>query len=312
MSSTNRLARLLNLVPYLVARPEGVPMSEIAADFGVDVEQVQADLTMLWMCGLPGYGPGDLIDIAFDADAVRVLFAAGMDRPVRLAAHEALALSVALRVLADTPGVGDRAAIASALDKLAAAAGEAPADVTVRDTVTDPAAEKYAALVASGHAARITYYSAHRDTTSERVVDPIEIVVAEGHAYLRAWCRTAGEIRQFRIDRIDACSELDEPSEPLRLTNQPAPTAFLASELPRIELLLGPGAKGVSDSYPCEEVAGEPDGRRRVVMRVRDLDWARRFVLGLGGEAEVVAPAELRDAVRQTAASALARYAPAA
>nr|BFF26215.1 hypothetical protein GCM10025732_41800 [Glycomyces mayteni] len=47
-------------------------------------------------------------------------------------------------------------------------------------------------------------------------------------------------------------------------------------------------------------------------MRVRDLDWARRFVLGLGGEAEVVAPAELRDAVRQTAASALARYAPAA
>ncbi|SDK78183.1 proteasome accessory factor C [Glycomyces sambucus] len=310
--TTNRLARLLNLVPYLVARPGGVPIHEIAADFGVDAEQVQADLTMLWMCGLPGYGPGDLIDIAFDADAVRVLFAAGMDRPVRLAAHEALALSVALRVLADTPGVGDRGAIASALDKLAAAAGEAPADVTVRDTVTDPQAEKYAALVASGHAARITYYSAHRDTTSERVVDPIEIVVAEGHAYLRAWCRTAGEIRQFRIDRIDACTELDEPSEPLRLTNQPAPTAFLASELPRIELLLGAGAKGVSDSYPCEEVVGEPDGRRRVVMRVRDLDWARRFVLGLGGEAEVVAPAELRESVRQTARSALDRYAPAA
>jgi proteasome accessory factor C len=310
--TTNRLTRLLSLVPYLTARPEGVPLAEVARDFGVPDRQLRRDLELLWMCGLPGYGPGDLIDIAFDADTVRILFAAGMDRPVRLAAHEALALSVALRVLADTPGVGDRAAIASALDKLAAAAGEAPADVTVRDTVTDPQAEKYAALVASGHAARITYYSASRDTTSERVVDPIEIVVAEGHAYLRAWCRTAGEIRQFRIDRIDACTELEEPSEPLRLTNPPAPTAFLASELPRIELLLGAGAKGVSDSYPCEEVAGEPDGRRRVVMRVRDLDWARRFVLGLGGEAEVVAPAELRDAVRQTARSALARYAPAA
>jgi proteasome accessory factor C len=304
----NRLARLLNLVPYLVARPEGVPIAELAADFGVDADQIQSDLTMLWMCGLPGYGPGDLIDIAFDADAVRVLFAAGMDRPVRLAAHEALALSVALRVLGDTPGVGDRAAIASALGKLAAAAGEAPADVTVRDTVTDPQAERYAALVASGHAARITYYSASRDTTSERVVDPIEVVAADGHAYLRAWCRTAGEIRQFRIDRIDACSELDEPSEPLRLTNQPAPTAFLASELPRIQLLLGPGATTVTDAYPCDEIVGESDGRRRVTMRVRDLDWARRFVLGLGGEAEVLAPAELRDAVRQTARAALDRY----
>ncbi len=306
--TSNRLARLLNLVPYLVARPEGVPIAELAADFGVDADQIQSDLTMLWMCGLPGYGPGDLIDIAFDADEVRVLFAAGMDRPVRLAAHEALALSVALRVLADTPGVGDRAAIASALDKLAAAAGEIPADVTVRDTVIDPQAERYAALVASGHAARITYYSASRDTTSERVVDPIEVVAADGHAYLRAWCRTAGEIRQFRIDRIDACSELDEPSEPLRLTDQPAPTAFLASELPRIQLLLGPGAKTVTDAYPCDEIVGEADGRRRVTMRVRDLDWARRFVLGLGGEAEVLAPAELRDAVRQTAGAALARY----
>ncbi len=156
--------------------------------------------------------------------------------------------------------------------------------------VTDPQAERYAALVASGHAARITYYSASRDTTSERVVDPIEVVAADGHAYLRAWCRTAGEIRQFRIDRIDACSELDEPSEPLRLTNQPAPTAFLASELPRIQLLLGPGATAVTDAYPCDEVIGESDGRRRVTMRVRDLDWARRFVLGLGGEAEVLAP----------------------
>ncbi|WP_030155921.1 YafY family protein [Glycomyces sp. NRRL B-16210] len=309
---TSRLARLLNLVPYLVSRPEGVPLAELAADFGVSVEQIQDDLTMLWMCGLPGYGPGDLIDLAFDADTVRVLFAAGMDRPVRLAAHEALALSVALRVLADTPGVGDRAAIASALDKLAAAAGEAPADVTVRDSVADPGAERYADLVASGHAARITYYSASRDTTSERVVDPIEVVAADGHAYLRAWCRTAGEIRQFRIDRIDACAELDEPSEPLRLTNQPAPTAFLESELPRIELLLGPGAKSVTDSYPCESVTGEPDGRRRVTMRVRDLDWARRFVLGLGGEAEVLAPAELRESVRQSARAALARYAAAA
>ncbi|MEU6859969.1 WYL domain-containing protein [Glycomyces sp. NPDC046736] len=305
--STSRLARLLNLVPYLVNRPDGVPVTEIAADFDVPADQIQSDLTMLWMCGLPGYGPGDLIDLAFDGDGVRVLFAAGMDRPVRLAAHEALALSVALRVLDDTPGVGDRAAIASALDKLAAAAGEAPADVTVRETA-GPGAERYADLVASGHAARITYYSASRDTTSERVVDPIEVIVADGHAYLRAWCRTAGEIRQFRVDRIDACAELDEPSEPLRLTNPPAPTAFLASELPRIELLLGPGAKGVVDSHPCDSVTGEADGRRRVTMRVRDLDWARRFVLGLGGEAEVVAPAELRESVRQTASAALARY----
>ncbi|GAB3234081.1 WYL domain-containing protein [Glycomyces halotolerans] len=317
MSVNTRLARLLNLVPYLVARPGGVPIEELAADFDVSVAQMRADLTLLWMCGLPGYGPGDLIDIAFDADAVRVNFAAGMDRPVRLAGHEALALSVALRVMADTPGVGDRAAIESALGKLAAAAGVETADVPVRDTVAESDVERYAGLVASGRAARITYYSASRDSTSERVVDPIEVVAADGHAYLRAWCRTAGEVRQFRLDRIDACTELDEeaaaglasgnPAQSPR-SAEPAPTAFLEGELPIIELRLSPGAKSITDSHPCEEIIGEPDGHRRVKMRARDLDWARRFVLSLGGEARVLAPAELREAVRTTAKAALDRY----
>ncbi|GAB4003190.1 hypothetical protein GCM10029992_43840 [Glycomyces albus] len=169
--------------------------------------------------------------------------------------------------------------------------------------------ERYAALVASGRAARITYYSASRDTTSERVIDPIEVVAAEGHAYLRAWCRTAGQVRQFRLDRIDACARLDEPAEPLRMSPEAAPTAFLESELPLIELRLGPGAKWITDAYPYEQVTGEADGCRRVTMRARDLDWARRFVLGLGGEAQVLAPAELREAVKDTARAALDRYA---
>ncbi|WP_026931693.1 helix-turn-helix transcriptional regulator [Glycomyces tenuis] len=317
-----RLARLLNLVPYLVARPEGVPIRELADDFGVSIAQVRADLTLLWMCGLPGYGPGDLIDIAFDADTVRVNFAAGMDRPVRLAGHEALALSVALRVLADTPGVGDRAAIASALDKLAAAAGVEAAEVPVRDTVVESDVERYAALVESGNAARITYYSASRDTTSERVIDPIEVVAADGHAYLRAWCRTANEVRQFRLDRIDACAPIDEPARPPAVAGsagrsltgaaEPAPTAFLERELPLIELRLSPVGQAITDSHPCEEIIGEADGYRRVKMRARDLEWARRFVLSLGGEAQVIAPAELRESVRSAARAALDRYGEAA
>ncbi len=32
--------------------------------------QLREDLELLWVCGLPGYGPGDLIDMAFDGDRV--------------------------------------------------------------------------------------------------------------------------------------------------------------------------------------------------------------------------------------------------
>ncbi|MDQ1647180.1 MAG: proteasome accessory factor, partial [Cryptosporangiaceae bacterium] len=52
----------------------------------------------------------------------------------------------------------------------------------------------------------------------------------------------------------------------------------------------------------------EPDGRWLVSLRASDLGWARRLVLSLGHDAEVMAPAELAADVRAEAAAALAAY----
>src|SRR4051794_10761734 len=95
-SNEERLPRLLALVPYLQARP-GISVAEAAADFNVSEAQLRKDLTLLWMCGLPGHGPGDLIDLAFEGEAVSVVFDAGMSRPLRLAAEEGLAVGVGPR-----------------------------------------------------------------------------------------------------------------------------------------------------------------------------------------------------------------------
>ena len=122
---SDRLARLLNLVPYLLARP-GIPVRDAAADLGVSERQLREDLELLWVCGLPGYGPGDLIDMAFDGDRVTITYDAGIDRPLRLTQDEALALVVALRMLAEVPGAHDRDAVERALAKLESAAGTTP------------------------------------------------------------------------------------------------------------------------------------------------------------------------------------------
>ncbi len=122
-ASADRLARLLNLVPYLLARP-GIEIAEAAGDLGVTERQLREDLELLWVCGLPGYGPGDLIDMAFDGDRVTITYDAGIDRPLRLTPDEALALVVALRMLAETPGVANREAVERALAKIEDAAGD--------------------------------------------------------------------------------------------------------------------------------------------------------------------------------------------
>ncbi|MEJ7796310.1 MAG: DeoR family transcriptional regulator, partial [Nocardioides sp.] len=57
-----QVARLLTLVPYLHSRGQ-VRVDEAAEALGTTPEQVRRDLRVLFMCGLPGGYPDDLIDV---------------------------------------------------------------------------------------------------------------------------------------------------------------------------------------------------------------------------------------------------------
>ena len=308
-----RLGRLLNLVPYLLARP-GILVAEAADDLGVTERQLREDLELLWVCGLPGYGPGDLIDMAFDGDRVTITYDAGIDRPLRLTQDEALALVVALRLLAQVPGVQNRDAIERALAKIESAAGDAAADLPVAVRMPGAGAERIAELqgaVQRRHALQMTYYTATRDEVTDRVVDPMRVVLVGGFAYLEAWCRRAEAVRLFRADRIDSLTELDEPSAPppdARPGDMSTGVFTPSEELPLVTLRIGRWARWITEYYPCERVVEESPECWLVSLRASDLTWARRLVLSLGSEVTVVAPAELAEAVRVEARAALAAY----
>jgi len=310
-ASADRLGRLLNLVPYLLARP-GIRIAEAAGDLGVTERQLREDLELLWMCGLPGYGPGDLIDMAIDGDQVTITYDAGIDRPLRLTPDEALALAVALRMLAETPGLADRAAVQSALAKVESAAGGlADSPVAVRLPGNADRLDTVRSAVERRKALHITYYAATRDETTERVVDPMRVLVAEGHGYLEAWCRRAGAVRLFRVDRIDGMTELDEPAAPPPQA-QPVDLSdgvFLPTpDQPLITLRVGRSGRWITEYYPCERVVEESPELWLVSLRAADLGWARRLVLGLGPDVTVVSPDALAEAVRDQAEVALAAY----
>jgi proteasome accessory factor C len=309
----DRLARLLNLVPYLLARP-GIAVSEAAADLGVSDRQLREDLELLWVCGLPGYGPGDLIDMAFDGDRVTITYDAGIDRPLRLNQDEALALVVALRMLAQVPGVQNLDAVERALAKIESAAGDAAADLPVLASQTSAGMERVADLqgaVARRHAMRLTYYTATRDEITERVVDPMRVLVVGGRIYLEAWCRRAEAVRRFRADRIESATELDEPAAPppdAQFTDVSEGIFSPSPELPLVTLRIGRWSRWITEYYPCEQVVEESPERWLVSLRASDLAWARRLVLGLGPDVIVLGPPELVTAVRAEAESALSAY----
>ena len=112
-TAASRLSRLLALVPWLTANP-GVTVDEAAAHFDVSADQLEKDLFLLICTGRPGHFHDDLVDIQFwDEDRrITVLDPQSLDRPLRLSPDEAASLLVALRVLAQLPGVSDRDAVA--------------------------------------------------------------------------------------------------------------------------------------------------------------------------------------------------------
>ena len=313
---STRLVRLLNMVPYFQANPS-VTYAKAAADLGVNRKQLEQDLNQLWMCGLPGYTPGDLIDFEFVGDTIKVTFSAGMDKPLRLTSPEATGLLVALRALAEIPGVLDPAAARSATAKIEAAAGTV-VDDDIPTAVDEPApAESDVAgsvreAVRDKRALAIEYYSASRDALSRRIVDPIRVVLVGDQSYLEGWCREAEGVRLFRFDRIVDVEVLDEVAAPPRpVTEAPPNTALFDADpsLPAATLLIGPRAAWMLEYFPMRILRELPDGYCEVAMTFAAEEWMTRLLLGFGSDVQVLEPLSLVGSVRRAATAALAAYA---
>jgi proteasome accessory factor C len=312
--ATDHLPRLLALVPWLLAHPD-TPVGEVAEQFGVDEKQVRRDLELIWMCGLPGHGPGDLIDVVYDGDRVSLSNADTISRPLRLAPDEALALVAALRALLGLPGLVATQAVDRALAKLEAAAGGVGDEVGVApEPAADPGVVATVAdALGAGRRLRMTYWVPARDEASERDVDPIRMFTADGVPYLVGWCRRVDDVRTFRLDRALEMTALDVPAEVPPEARQRALDAGVFTPSPDdrvVTLELEPAGRWVADYYPCESVTERGDGGLVVTMRARDDAWLRRLALGLAGTGRVVAPSELAAEVRDAASIALDRYAP--
>jgi proteasome accessory factor C len=311
--SLGRLPRLLALVPYLLQHP-GVRVAEVADLFGVSEAQLRKDLELLWVCGLPGHGPGDLIDLEFEGDTITLSEPAGVTRPLRLTVDEALALVVALRTLAETPGLADKDVVGRALAKVEAAAGEA-AEPAGRVEVLVEGEERVLPVVREaldrGRRLHLGYYVPGRDETTERDVDPLRLLLVEGRTYLEAWCLRVEGVRLFRLDRVVAVDLLEAPAEPHPEAEQRDLSQGLFQPSPGdqlVSLALGPGAHWVADYHPCESVEDLGDGTLVARLRTPDTAWVRRLALRLGASGRVIEPPGLAEAVRGDAARALSAY----
>ena len=313
VTSAERLRRLLALVPYVAAR-RAVGLAEAAETFGMTERELIDDLNLAWCVELKAPEPYCPIDLSYEDGEITISQAESIARPLRLAADEASALLVALRMCAEAGG--DSSAVARLIAKIEAAAGAAGAPSSQLTVLTESPdgpgiSATLAAALAAAKRVHLRHYAWGRDEVTERDVDPMRLLVVEGRPYLEGWCRRAEAVRLFRLDRVLAVEVLDLPAQVPEEAEERDVDAGLfrpSDSDVRVELDLAPDARWIAESYPCESVTELGDGWLRVVLRTPNTSLVRRLALRLGENARIASPVALAAEVREAAAATLALY----
>jgi len=310
--TSERLRRMLVVVPYLIQHP-GTAVAEAAGMFDLTEEELLDDLGLLFVSGLPPYGPGDLVDVDIQEGRIWISMAAYFSRPLRLTRSEALALFLRGTSLSATPGVPEAPALASALAKLAdglgpETLGELPDRVAAAATREPESLAILRDAVEGRERVRIEYHAASSAETSTREIDPEVVFSAIGHWYVAAWDAGADAERLFRVDRIRSTERTGERFSPRGLEGAGRSLYTPTERDVDVRLRLAPAARWVAEYYETVGDVQRDDGTLEIVVPAARLEWLERLALRLGRDLEIVDPPELRGRVRDLAAATLARY----
>lgn len=288
------------MLPWLMEVGE-VPLTEVARRYGMTEAEVQTDLELVAVCGLPPF-IDEMIDVFVDDGVVYVGVPRLFTRPLRLTALEGFALLTAGRAAMELPGADPAGPLGRGLDKLARVLGQAGVDTGEDDTAgvvielgRPPFTEVLAEAAANGSELTVAYYTPARDEVAERTIVPRLVFADSGRWYVVADDDRSGDRRTFRVDRIESAVPTGRLSASDEVPS--VPEGFFAdADLPRAVLRLAPEARWVVEEYPVDTVVDGVDGWYEVRLPVSSDRWLAKLLIRLGPTAELVEPAEFTGA----------------
>lgn len=317
----NRTDRLVGMVMHLQGR-RVVRAEELAEHYGISLRTVYRDISALGEAGVPVIG---------EAGVGYSLVKGYHLPPVMLTAEEAGALFTGGELAKKFTDGSLNAAVDGALAKLRAIL---PADRKdhlehlARGTViaTAPGASWSGAeagggapclavvqqAVARRRVLAMSYRGRERSEETTRQVEPLGVVFYGGNWYLVAWCRLRGDLRHFRVDRIQNLDlqvetfgtrdgfSLDAHMEDYARQGETFPAkVWFAREVQD---------RARAESFATLAAGAESDGGAEFSLMTWSYDWLARWLLSFGDKAEAIEPPALRKRVRMEAEAVAARY----
>jgi proteasome accessory factor C len=262
----------------------------------------------------------------------------GQTLELEMDAEDAAAVISGLRMLAAQPGSPLRIHARSALRKLSFDFSDAMApessDANLEDSVIqmeDPEVEAAAAQLAVLQSAlehRETvyfhYWSMRRGVPTSRFVDPWGLLYEAGKWYLIGRDHDTDTPRMFRVGRMDevAIHPRAAGADPFRIPEGfrirdwagRHPWEFGPPEIPTVQvhvLVRFPRSRWAERNGLGTTVQEHPNGDMERSFEVRDPDAFARWVLGMGGDVQILAPADVAARVQRLANDLANRHQPA-
>ena len=292
-----RTARLLDLVPYINTH-QGIALKDLAAVFEVSNAQMVNDLTTLWMCGLPGYTPLELMDLDFESGYVNISNAPTLAKPRSVTFDEGVALILGLDLLRASIAT-DRSDLLEKIDSLSARLSSI-INLNSTFSVIAPINQGVSAAIDEALASRssleIEYHSMYRDEITQRTIFPIEIIQVEGQQYLSSYCYSATDFRQFKLDRIQKAVVTQESKT---IPEDATDTQRINSRLK----VLKP-TREIAERFSRQDLKAGSE----FDFQTYSQQWLERSILSSGDGVALLTPPEIRASIAQMAQSMLDRY----
>ena len=301
-----RFRRVANMAAWL-AEVQQSTVEELAERFEVPADQVRSDLEVLMNVTFGGEDEA-LVQLSIDEDGEVLYWDRDVFvRPLRLRPAEALSVLAACESFAVLDDPATSPALRAALEKVRAAV-EAT-DIVRIETQRLDMLHLVREAVEARTTIRMRYHAASTNEVTERDVDPYLVYLQDGQWYVIGYDHLRGASdRRFRIDGIIDLVATDRTFAPPTAVTAPAEAFTAGASTRSVTLRLPASGAWVLEALPSAAVVDRAPSHIDVTVPVSGEPWLAQLLLRLGPEAEVIEPADLRDAGRALARRLLAIY----
>jgi len=299
-NAAQRALRTMDLVPYILENP-GISTIDLAAKFSVTQKQIEKDLQLIFLCGLPGYTPYELIDLTFEDGIVSIIEPQVLTKPRNFSSNEMVVIKLGLEILREInvnePNKLDK--ISTLLQKVHRETDQ-DSVLLAKEIRSSPYYSVINTAISQRKQLSIEYQSVSKDQLSTRLIVPYNISMLNGNLYLSAYDMDRQSDRVFKLDLISKC-EIGERTE-LDLVKSTSIDQI-------VELMVDVKLTNFIERNTSIIVDQKltADGIK-VTLKVNNLEWISRAVISYAPNITVISPIALSEMIEQRAKNLLNAY----